>query len=542
MKILLAGPLLLCLCGGTRAFGCDKLPAGETLWIRLTAPVTTYTAKAGDPVHAVLTQDLVCDDEVVVPMGTPVEGVVRSRHKVGWGIRHETASLELEFTRATERSGVQVALTARVEEVENAREAVHNGTIHGIRSSNTFQGTVNSRLIHLPTWNPYSDPVLIAYKAVFPIFPEPEIYYPAGTDIRLRTTTEISATPVIAGSSHESSVPDREESDRLDELVEQMPVRAMTAKHVDADLVNIVFLGSEGQVKSAFHTAGWNNADAHSKRTWAKNLYALLNNSGYAQQPMMTFYLNDKPENMDWQKNLNSYGRRDHLRVWKWTATGTNDPVWVASSTRDTGAVLSVKYKGFVHHIAADVDDERSTVIRDLNFAGCVKTVSYVARSEMPIGTHNATGDLMLTDGAVAVVTLKDCRPDDPELPSGLKGGAFRPGNHVFRYIRKEILTFRSDIWRANIIYGGYEVGRMTWTAMRKPVLPGLCSSYTHQGCEEFRRGVTARTAKPQEENLGEGLRGGSNSVSEFGLGFSQADVAEWGTASLYSPDLSPNQ
>jgi LssY C-terminus len=542
MRMLFAGPLLLCLCGGAKAFGCDKLPAGETLWIRLTAPVSTYTAKAGDPVHAVLTQDLVCDDEVVVPMGTPVEGVVRSRHKVGWGLRHETASLELEFTRATVRSGVDIALTARVEEVENAREAVHKGVIHGIRSSNTFQGTVNSRLIHLPTWNPYSDSVLIVYKAVFPIFPEPEIYYPAGTDMRLRTTTEIAAAPVIPSSLRESSVPDSAESDRLNELVEQMPVRTMTAKHVDADLVNIVFLGSEEQVKSAFHEAGWNNADAHSKRTWTKNMYALLNNSGYAQQPMMTLYLNGKPEDMDWQKNLNSYGRRDHLRIWKWTGTGTNDSVWVTSSTHDTGAVLSVKYKGFVHHIAADVDDERSTVIRDLNFAGCVKSVSYVSRSEMPIGTHNATGDLMLTDGAVAVVTLKDCRPDDPELASESKGGVFKPGNHVFRYIRKGILTVRSDIWRANIIYGAYEVGRMTWTAIRKPVLPEMCSSYSHKGCEESRRDVTARTAKPHEEDRGVDMGGGSNSLSGFGPGFSQPDIPGWGTASSNSLNLSSNQ
>src|SRR5262249_11908358 len=159
----------------------------------------------------------------------------------------------------TVQSGVDIALTARVEEVENAREAVHKGVIQGIRSSNTFQGTVNSRLIHLPTWNPYSDSVLIVYKAVFPIFPEPEIYYPAGTDIRLRTTAEIAAAPVIPSSLHESSEPDQAERDQLEDLVEQMPVRTMTAKHVDADLVNIVFIGSEEQVKSAFHEAGWNN-------------------------------------------------------------------------------------------------------------------------------------------------------------------------------------------------------------------------------------------------------------------------------------------
>jgi hypothetical protein len=95
---------LVCVLGfTTAAFACDRIPAGEPLWIRLAAPVSTYTAKVGDPVHAVLTQDLVCGDDIVLPMGTSVEGVVRSKRKVGFGIRHETAALELEFNRAASR-------------------------------------------------------------------------------------------------------------------------------------------------------------------------------------------------------------------------------------------------------------------------------------------------------------------------------------------------------------------------------------------------------------------------------------------------------
>src|SRR5581483_7566147 len=70
------------VCAAAMAFGCDQVPAGEILWVRLTAPITTYSAKPGDRLHAVLTEDLVCDNEIVLPMGTPIEGVVRSRHKV----------------------------------------------------------------------------------------------------------------------------------------------------------------------------------------------------------------------------------------------------------------------------------------------------------------------------------------------------------------------------------------------------------------------------------------------------------------------------
>jgi hypothetical protein len=452
------------------AFGCDQLPAGQTLWIRLASPISTYTAKVGDPVHAVLTQDLVCDSEIVLPMGAPIEGVVHSKRKVGWGIRHETAALELEFNRATPKPGVALAFNARVEEVQNAREGVKNGVIQGIRSSDTFQGRINSRLIHLPTWNPYSDPFLIAYKATFPIFPEPEIYYPAGVDMRLRTTKEVSFPPALGTAQPESSLAfNATQSDQLDQLVRQLPRRVTTRKNVDADLLNIVFMGSQDEVKAAFRQAGWDNADPVSRRAMLKSLYALLNNSGYPQQPMTTFLLHGKPEDMNWQKSLNSYDRRDHLRIWQWTFKGTTESVWISSSTHDTSAVLAVKYKGFVHHITPDVDDERATVIRDLNFAGCVRSVSYVSNPEMPTATHNATGDAMYTDGSVAVVALQACQSSDPPLDSYAKGASFKPGNYAFRYIRRQILTFRNDILRANIIYGIYDAGRMTVKALRKP-------------------------------------------------------------------------
>ena len=77
-----------------------------------------------------------------------------------------------------------------------------------------------------------------------------------------------------------------------------------TRKNIDADLLNIVFLGSQDEVKSAFRQAGWHNADPVSKRAMLKSMYALLNNSGYPQQPMTTFLLQGKPEDMNWQKSL----------------------------------------------------------------------------------------------------------------------------------------------------------------------------------------------------------------------------------------------
>ena len=52
----------------------------------------------------------------------------------------------------------------------------------------------------------------------------------------------------------------------------------------------------------------------------------------------------------------------------------------------------------------------------------------------------------MYTDGSVAVVALQDCQSADPQFDSNAKGASFKPGNYAFRYIRRQILTFRNDI------------------------------------------------------------------------------------------------
>ncbi|HEY5174977.1 MAG TPA: LssY C-terminal domain-containing protein [Terriglobales bacterium] len=458
-------PLVLIFCS-TLAFACESLPAGQTFWIRLSSPVSSYTSKVGDTVHAVLIAAVTCDNRLVLPVGTKIDGTVVSVRKVGWGIRHETAALQLQFDRAIPAEGSPVVMSAAVVEVENAREQVSKGAIQGVRSSDSPQGRINSRLRHLPTWNPYSDAGLIVFKAAFPIFPEPEIYFPAGTDLRIKLTEPIPALATASELPMQTAI-DQAENPELEGLVQSLPRHSTTVKMVDADVVNLVFVGSRQEVESAFEQAGWNTSDAFSKKSFFRDFYAFLNDSGYAQAPMRPFLLDGKPADMNWQKSLNSYARRDHLRMWQWAGSEDSETVWVSSSTHDTGATLSLGRRQFVHHITSDIDEERSKVIRDLNVAGCVKAVYLVARPKMANISQNSTGDLVSTDGALAVVELKECQPMVPGLATGSATTRFRSGNRVFRYFRRQILTFRSDIWRANIIYGAYDLARMSVVAWR---------------------------------------------------------------------------
>lgn len=282
--------VLVCLMAcSTLAFACDGLSAGQTFWIRLSSPVSSYSSKPGGKVTGILTEAIECDDDVVFPVGTRVDGVVRSVRKVGLGVRHETAAMVIEFNRATPAGGSPVAISAAVVEIENAREQVTKGTIQGIRSSDSPQGRINSRLRHLPTWNPYSDVGLIVFKASFPIFPEPEIYFPAGTDIRVKLNAAVSARSLAPVSAPADAV-ESSESMELETEARSLPTRTTTPAPVEADIVNLAFVGSRQQIESAFHEAGWVNSDNFTKHSFMRDFYAFLNNAATPRHPCGLFF------------------------------------------------------------------------------------------------------------------------------------------------------------------------------------------------------------------------------------------------------------
>ncbi len=432
------------------------------LEVRLLTPVSSYFSRPGDPVSATLTEDVMCDGRVVLPAGIGVKGVVGSVRKVGWGIRHETAALRLDFNRLAS-AGPTVSVKMRVMEVYDARESVSNGVIQGIRGTDTPQGRINSRLRHLPTWNPYSDSVLIVYKLTFPIFPEPEIWYGRGTDLELQLTAAF-AVPQFPNHDNREQRFTPAELIALDDMAAKFPERAFTMDHKNADVINIAFIGSREEIGQAFHAAGWTGSDRFSKSAFFKEFHAYLDNSTYAEAPMRPMLIGDSKPDLLWQKSLNTYSKRDHIRQWHWSEEFDGTPVWIGATTHDVGATLSVRYKRFVHHIASNVDEERSKVIRDLRLAGCVDSVYLAPRPHFPPTLQNATGDSIRSDGAVAFVRLKECRPETGDGPK-----EFHAGNRPFRYARQQILTLRSDVWRANIIYGAYDLGRMVHSAFRHP-------------------------------------------------------------------------
>jgi hypothetical protein len=438
---------------------CENVPTGKSFWIRLLDPVASYSSKVGTTVRAVLIQSPECGSTPVFPAGLEVDGEVVSVRRVGMGFKHDTAALVIQFNKVVTSSGEIVPFSGKVVEIDNAREVAHNGVILGIRSTNAPQGRITSGLMHLPTYNPYGDLTLILYRS-FSVLPEPEIYLPPGTDLRLQLTDPmfVADQPDLP---HVSFQLDEYERGEIEQVLEGVPVRTTTRYGKDADLMNLMFLGSQQQIDEAFYAAGWVSSDPNSPRSFAKQAGAFLTFSSYSKEPISHQLLNGQPQDMTWQKSFDSYGRREHLRIWMQPGKVLDQPAWLSAYTRETSAVLSLRYHKFIHHIDANLDDGVNMLVRDLTLSGCVGSVYLLPRPEVPRTSINETGDEMRTDGMLTIVQLRDCNRPSVEYTRFNPLIPIRPRSRVVRYFRNEVLLYKSDVVRGNILYGGFDLCRM---------------------------------------------------------------------------------
>jgi len=446
--------ILLGMCSGSGiAFGCTQLPAGTSLWVRLSQPVSSYSAKSGMSVSGFLLESPTCDGVSMLPTHVPVEGRVVSAHRVGLGLVRETASLEIEFSRIVPQQGSPIDINGRVNEVDNARENVKNGVIRGIRSTETPQGEISSRLRYLPSLHLYPDPVLLGFKLLFPVFPEPEIYLPPGTDLLVSLKDNVDLPGEFAPPPLPRLQDDEQQS--LAEILGQLPTRTLDKKSRDADLINMAFIGTGEELAQAFHDAGWKQSDSVSRQSVMRQLHAFLAKSSYPTAPMSRQMFDGHPADLTLEKTFDSYGRRDHLRIWKLESRVHDVPLWVGAAVRETGATLSITRMGFMHHVSDDLEEEQRAIQRHLLAVDCLDSVGRVERPGMDKAVINATGEVLRTDGSVMVLHLKACSAPLSDLNNAPR---FRPGSKFSRYLRKEILTVRGDLQRANCIYALFGV------------------------------------------------------------------------------------
>ena len=373
------------------------LPSGTELQVRLVTPVSSNRSRAGDVVQAVVTAPVLVEEREVIAPGTRVRGVVMLAKRAQND--YLRAQIVLSFPILVGPNG-ETKIPSSLAAVDNARETVQMGRVLGIphpQANRIFWG--------IKTAASASDPIagyaLQAASFTYQKEYRREIVFGEGTDLTLRVTAPVQ----LRATAARSSWPLSPTSPGLAALVNAQPLRTGTRDNKPADLVNIMFLGSQEKLEAAFENAGWTEAHRRGPTADFKDFVALAEDKGYSQAPISTLLLDGEEPALVYQKQNDTIAKRHHVRIWKTPASFEGQEVWVGSATHDI-AIALLTHTHWIHRIDSRIDLERSKIGTDLLFTGIANRHSLVLRPNVPTTTENATGDSITTDGKMLVLFL----------------------------------------------------------------------------------------------------------------------------------------
>ena len=451
------------------------IPAGTVLEVRLLTSLSSYRSKPGADVQAFVVAPG-CPDGL--PAGTVIRGNVKRVSKVGLGLIHESASLDLEFTQVRLPDGQTYPLRAHLTSVDNAREHVNRrGSIRGIRATASLSNRMASKILFAVDDHPLFLLPMLAVETLLFRFPDPEIDYAPGTEMHLEVEERISTT----GSSPVCAVADEgaraDGSPELQDLIAGLPFWTYSKRqHEPEDPTNLVFIASQDELDRAFIAGGWTGAQGISRATGLQAVRAVAERRGYSDAPMRTLLLDGAEPDINRQKTLNTFNKRHHLRMWKRPEQWHGRPVWASAATRDIAISFSLRQFEFTHQIQSDLDVERDKVVSDLVFTGCVDSVTYVRRTDFAPSSGHEGRRGVTTDARVAVVELNSCRA--PREGPGMATENPEPPLAI-RLIRRVTLTLRSHLIRDNIYWKYGEGAWMTFRAVRNCIQGRLAERRT---------------------------------------------------------------
>lgn len=172
------------------------------------------------------------------------------------------------------------------------------------------------------------------------------------------------------------------------------------------DPINVVLLGTETEIDSAFAHVGWVAAERSSIRSLARGVTAAIVERSAIGAPLSTQYFEGRKQDLAYELAGPNARFRHHLRIWR--LDGEPD-AWVAAADQDIGLVVKPFRRTATHRIAPDVDTERDLLVQELEAVGCADLLEYVELPGAARSGRNASGQGFRTDGRTAVVRLKQC-------------------------------------------------------------------------------------------------------------------------------------
>lgn len=380
----------------------ERIPSGTQFQIRLTQEIDTSTAKMGDVFDALLIAPVVVDGHIAMAAGATLRGHVK---EVTAAVNpDDQAILALAFDEIHDASGKKASVAAKLSGIDNARESLDSdGRIQGIIASKTGSGRLDQGINKVAEKYPSFADLLGTVKQVVLKDTDANIDFKPGVEMTIALTKPLDWTGVVATPDVASIEP----QDQLFRLVNSEPFRTATEKDQrPSDLTNLMFLGSREQLEDAFQKAGWTPAAKLNDQSKLETFRAMAEMRGYQEAPVSVLLLDGRAPDLVFEKINDTFAARHHLRIWQRPGTFNGKSIWVCSATHDTGISFSEENRTFIHQIDPQIDLERAKVVNDLLLTGLVRALALVERNPLPQDMHNATGDALKTDGAMAVVNF----------------------------------------------------------------------------------------------------------------------------------------
>lgn len=377
----------------------NSLEPGIKLYLRLETPVSTQTSHLHGPVKARVVREVIATEGVLIPPGAQVEG--RIEKLIPSSSPTDRASLLLRFDKLEISGQPPIDLRGHLAEIENARETVlADGTIQGVLASELPLSHLETALGKLGTDS--GDLVKAKEKALGKS--DTSIEYPAGADLVFVLDKPLTLR-ATAAPSRSLPLPDADVA-AVARLLEEAPQRASGKNQAPGDPLNLVVIGSQQEIEQTFREAGWSAAERKNAKSVWQTVRAVAGDQGYGRAPVSELYLYGRPEDLAFEKTLNTFVKRHHLRLWRSSATTPDGrEIWLGAATHDVG--LDIRPGVVSHAIDPDLDAERAKVGADLMVTGRVATVALTARPNPLSEGLTATGASWKTDGRLLVIDLK---------------------------------------------------------------------------------------------------------------------------------------
>ena len=378
------------------------VPAGTVLYLRLKTPVSTTSSHLGQAVDAGTERAVEINGGVAIPAGAIVSG--RIARLIPSSSPADRAKLLLQFSTLKLPGQAPVPLAGHVNNVDNAREKVlADGTIQGVLASELPVTLLNSAIQKVQKGTGGSLPARQTGGTWFG-GPDTSINYPAGTEFSVVLDKPLKVSGHFK-AEFAGQIPDTLREVVL-RLLAQAPRRVMNKKGDQGGPVNLVLIGSKQEIGAAFERAAWSVAqDSNANSLW-KTFEAVVKGEGYDAAPMSTLYVDGRPEDMAFEKMLNTFTMRHHLRIWKTRMTAPDGrPIWLVAADHDNG--FDIRPGVISHSVDPRVDLERAKVGADLGMTGLVAAEEMVTPPNPVHSGLTATGGKWESDGRMLVVDLK---------------------------------------------------------------------------------------------------------------------------------------